>query len=196
MRKRRGELMKLDYRANLTTAQKRTTNIIVDTLFLLLTKKDFNEITVREICRVGLIPHSTFYNYFEDKYDVIRWTFFKEVYKYYPEVDIVMNHYENIDKCADAICDFIDKNKGILSKVAKKNPMNGAYHQIISQCCYEFGLMLAANCTRDKNFDYPYEVVFNNYINGVIEILNQSFYFGKTYTRKQIHNYFKDFFAK
>ena len=196
MRKRRGELMKLDYRANLTTAQKRTTNIIVDTLFLLLTKKDFNEITVREICRVGLIPHSTFYNYFEDKYDVIRWTFFKEVYKYYPEVDIVMNHYANIDKCADAICDFIDKNKGILSKVAKKNPMNGAYHQIISQCCYEFGLMLAANCTRDKNFDYPYEVVFNNYINGVIEILNQSFYFGKTYTRKQIHNYFKDFFAK
>lgn len=196
MRKRRGELMKLDYRANLTTAQKRTTNIIVDTLFLLLTKKDFNEITVREICRVGLIPHSTFYNYFEDKYDVIKWTFFKEVYKYYPEVDIVMNHYENIDKCADAICDFIDKNKGILSKVAKKNPMNGAYHQIISQCCYEFGLMLAANCTRDKNFDYPYEVVFNNYINGVIEILNQSFYFGKTYTRKQIHNYFKDLFAK
>ena len=188
--------MKLDYRANLTTAQKRTTNIIVDTLFLLLTKKDFNEITVREICRVGLIPHSTFYNYFEDKYDLIKWTFFKEVYKYYPEVDIVMNHYENIDKCADAICDFIDKNKGILSKVAKKNPMNGAYHQIISQCCYEFGLMLAANCTRDKNFDYPYEVVFNNYINGVIEILNQSFYFGKIYTRKQIHNYFKDFFAK
>lgn len=188
--------MKLDFRAELTTTQKRTTKIIIDTLFILLTKKDFESITVREICRVGLIPHSTFYNYFEDKYDVLRWAFMREAYNYYPEVDIVMNHYDNIDKCADAICDFMENRKAILTKVASKNPINGAFHQTISQSCYEFGQLLAKNCTRDKNFDYPYEVIFNNYVNGIIEVFNQTFYYRKIYTRKQIHNYFTDLYAK
>ena len=64
--------MKLDYKSALTTSQKRTTNIIVGTFFMLLSKKSFEDITVREICRVSLIPHSTFYNYFDDKYDVFR----------------------------------------------------------------------------------------------------------------------------
>ena len=188
--------MKLDFRAELTMSQKRTTKIIVETMFLLLTKKSFEEITVREICRIGLIPNSTFYNYFEDKYDVLRWAFFKEVYRYYPEVDIVMNHYDNIDKCADAVCDFIEEYKGVLTRVAKKNPINGAFYQIISQCCYDFGLMIAKNCTRDKNFDYPYEVVFSNYVNGVLGVLSQTFYNGNTYSRKQIHTYFTDLYAK
>lgn len=188
--------MKLDFRTDLTTSQKRTTTMVVNAFFALLAKKNFDDITVREICTLSLIPHSTFYNYFEDKYDVLKWALYKKVYEYYPELDTVMNHYENIDKCANALCDFIDEYKIVFSKVANKNPINGTLHQAFRQYAYDIGTVIAENCTRDKNFDVPYEVIFNNYINGIIEVLNQTFYYNKTYSREQIQNYFKDLFAK
>ncbi len=186
--------MKLDYRADLTTSQKRTTNLIVSTFFLLLTKKDFDDITVREICRTSLIPHSTFYNYFDDKYDVFRWAFFRTFREYYPEMDLVMNHYDNIDIASERLCDFMDKYKGILTKIAKHNPRNGSFYQLTYEIAYDIGQILAKNCTRDKNFDFPYEVLFNNYITGFLELFNQTIYEKKTYSRDQIRTYMRNLY--
>ncbi len=188
--------MKLDYRAELTTSQKRTTKIIVSTFFLLLTKKDFDDITVRELCRASLIPHSTFYNYFDDKYDVFRWAFYRTFYEYYPEMDLVMNHYDNIDLASERLCDFIDKYKPLLTKIAAHNPRNGTLMQLTREVATEIGQILAKNCTRDKNFDLPYEVIFNNYITGFLEIFNQCFFEKKSYSREQIHNYMRTIYEK
>lgn len=190
----RGIKMKLDYRAELTTSQKRTTKIIVGTFFLLLSKKSFEDITVREICRVSLIPHSTFYNYFDDKYDVFRWAFFKEFHDYYPEMDLVMNHYDNIDLAAERVCDFMEDHKTLLQKVVAHNPQYGPFYQLVKEVGTEIGQVLAQNCTRDKNFDFPYEILFNNYVNGFLEMFNQTFYQGKTYSREQIRNYMRDLY--
>ena len=186
--------MKLDYRTELSTSQKRTTKLIVGTFFLLLSKKSFEDITVREICRASLIPHSTFYNYFDDKYDVFRWAFYKTFYEYYPEMDLVMNHYDNIDLAAERVCDFMDQHKGMLRKVAAHNPPNGALYQLLKEVATEIGQILAGNCTRDKNFDFPYEVLFGTYINGFLEMFHQTFYQGKTYSREQIRNYMRDLY--
>ena len=188
--------MKLDFRNDLTTSQKRTTKMVSNAFFILLTKKNFDDITVREICRLSLIPHSTFYNYFEDKYDVLRWVFYHTFYGYYPEMDTVMNHYDNIDKASDSLCDFMDEYKSLISKVVVHNPQNGTFHQLIRQCMYEIGSIIAQNCTREKEFDFPYEVIFNNYVNGFLEVFNQTFYNKKTYSREQIRKYMRDLFDK
>lgn len=188
--------MKLDFRAKLTTSQKRTTTMVMNSFFLLLTKKSFEDITVREICTLSMIPHSTFYNYFEDKYDIVKWTVCRKFYELYPEMDTVMNHYDNIEKCADLLYDFIDDNKTLFAKIALKNPQYGDFYKTFRQSSYDVGLMLADNCTRDKNFEMPYEVIFNNYINGFMEVFNQIFYNKKTYTKEQIHNYMRELFAK
>lgn len=187
--------MKLDFRAEMTTSQKRTTKIIVSTFFLLLTKKNFDDISVQEICRASLIPRSTFYNYFDDKYDLFRWAFKRTVYGYYPEMDIKMNHYDNIDKCADLVCDFMDDYRALLLKVAKHNPHNGTLFQLATEVATEMGKILAENCTRDKNFDFPYEVLFNNYITGFLEMFNQTFYEKKNYSRDQIRTYMRTLYG-
>lgn len=188
--------MKLDFRAKLTTSQKRTTTMVVNAFFMLLTKKNFDDITVREVCALSMIPHSTFYNYFEDKYDIVRWKFYSLIYQYYPEMDTVMNHYDNIERSGDLLYDFLEEYRPILVKVAKKNPQNGTLHQTIKECMFEIGAIIAKNCTRDKNFDIPYEIIFNNYINGFLEMFNQTFYNGKTYSREQVRTFMKEFYAK
>ncbi|MBQ1595864.1 MAG: TetR family transcriptional regulator, partial [Clostridia bacterium] len=129
--------MKLDHRAELTTGQKRTTNIIVSAFFLLLSRKNFDNISVQEICRNSLIPRSTFYNYFDDKYDVVRWAFWRTMHELYPDLYKKMNHYDNIDYDAEAIYGFIEKYKTIFRKIAVQNPMYGSLHRLFRECFCE-----------------------------------------------------------
>lgn len=54
----------------LSQTQKRTRKEIILALFDLLESKNFTEITVNEICDQALIHRSTFYRYFNDKFDL------------------------------------------------------------------------------------------------------------------------------
>ena len=40
-------------------------------MFMLLSEKSFEEITVRQLCEAAQYPRATFYNYFDDKYDLL-----------------------------------------------------------------------------------------------------------------------------
>ena len=52
---------------------KRTYALLKDQMFELLTKSSFEKLTLTEICAASMIPRSTFYRYFEDKYDLLRY---------------------------------------------------------------------------------------------------------------------------
>ncbi|MGL5434498.1 MAG: TetR/AcrR family transcriptional regulator [Lachnospiraceae bacterium] len=59
---------------------RRTYLLLQIALFELLTEKPFEKITLTELCGRSLIPRSTFYRYFEDKHDLLRYciqTFFQ-----------------------------------------------------------------------------------------------------------------------
>ncbi len=181
--------MKLDYRGPLTTGQKRTTKIVVNTLFLLLTKNNFDAITVREICKLSLIPHSTFYNYFEDKYDVYKWACFSRFNEIYPNPDASMNHYENIPGMIDPIYDFLDENKTLFRKIARHNPRNETLFNLTRQCLADYTEIVFRHCTSGVDYEVPIEVVFDTYVDGMFSIFVQTIYGGKNYTREQVRNY-------
>ena len=65
--------IKLDLNRKLSRGANRTLKIFSDTLFKLLTEKAFENITVNEICEKASIPRATFYNYFDDKYDLMSY---------------------------------------------------------------------------------------------------------------------------
>jgi|GEM_PF-285631 len=55
-----------------TLKQQRTRQEIIIAMKQLLNKEAFSDITIKKICETALIHHSTFYRYFEDKYDLLR----------------------------------------------------------------------------------------------------------------------------
>ena len=59
----------------LGTGARRTLRLLSDALGELMGKKSFDDITVKEICALSMVPHSTFYTYFEDKFDLLRYMF-------------------------------------------------------------------------------------------------------------------------
>ena len=54
-----------------TSTQKRMIKHINQTVFELLNDYHFDEITVQKICDAAEINRSTFYRYFQDKYDLL-----------------------------------------------------------------------------------------------------------------------------
>lgn len=54
-----------------TSTQKRMIRHICETTFNLLYEQHYDEITVQRICQEADINRSTFYRYFEDKYDLL-----------------------------------------------------------------------------------------------------------------------------
>ena len=52
---------------------KRTYVLLRERMFELLTESSFEKLTLTEIRNASMIPRSTFYRYFEDKYDLLRY---------------------------------------------------------------------------------------------------------------------------
>ena len=58
---------------------RRTYLLLSSSLFALLEEIPFEKITLIQLCEHSLVPRSTFYRYFEDKYDLLYYclqTFF------------------------------------------------------------------------------------------------------------------------
>lgn len=73
--------MKLDARKRNTMAARRTLKILTLALTQLLQVKPFEKISVIDICEKALVPRATFYNYFDDKYDLLQyyWSTLREM---------------------------------------------------------------------------------------------------------------------
>lgn len=65
--------MKRDPDKKLTISARRTLHDLQDVLVDLLENEPLEKITVRELCERAMIPRATFYNYFEDKYDLLQY---------------------------------------------------------------------------------------------------------------------------
>lgn len=63
--------MKYDLTQKLSRGAVRTINAFTGSMFSLLAEKSFESISVNEICIKSGYPRATFYNYFDDKYDLL-----------------------------------------------------------------------------------------------------------------------------
>ncbi len=59
----------------LSIAKERTYVLLRNALFGLMMTKPFEKITLTDICKIAMIPRSTFYRHFEDKYALLHYCF-------------------------------------------------------------------------------------------------------------------------
>ena len=78
--------MKYDLSKKQTQGARRTLRAFSNALVALLEQKPFESIQVNELCQACMIPKSTFYNYFDDKYDLLNYLFQRWEEQIYPEV--------------------------------------------------------------------------------------------------------------
>ena len=108
-----------------------TKQAIMNCLLELLSTKQLDKITVKDICEICEINRNTFYYYFQDIYDVLDAVFQNEAEKSVRDVNEGASFYEEIVRCSQIV--FANKKaifhvyqskkgdilKGYLSKIAE-----------------------------------------------------------------------------
>ena len=100
---------------------RRTYLLLSQALFSLLEENPFEKITLTQLCDASMVPRSTFYRYFEDKYDLLYYclqTFFETVRL---DRDIMYLKDGKGHAFVDKLISVTDQNKDAFTKICRTN---------------------------------------------------------------------------
>ncbi|MCI8889000.1 MAG: TetR family transcriptional regulator [Hungatella sp.] len=100
---------------------RRTYLLLSRSLFALLEDTPFEKISLTQLCDHSMVPRSTFYRYFEDKYDLLYYclqTFFDDADL---DEDVVYLRDGKSKKFVTKLIMVMDKNKEAFRKIWKTN---------------------------------------------------------------------------
>ncbi len=123
--------MKYDLSRTPSRSAKRVLGALSDSLVSILLKKPFEEITVGEICDESGYPRATFYNYFDDKYDLLGFYWYM-VFRQIKLEECVQNDVPtSLFAYFERLYDLLGENKRIIKKLLVNNKRDGYF---ISSC--------------------------------------------------------------
>ncbi len=150
-------------------------------LITLLNKKDFELITVKEICELAEVNRSTFYLHYDNSYDLLKETI-EAVYKdFFSRFSADGNKEINLKEKSDEelflatpkylmpYLEFVEDNRKLFFIMYEKNEMMGAektyekwFKEIFGPILTRFGV---------SQEDQPFIMIF--YLKGIIGIINE-----------------------
>lgn len=139
----------------------KTYKALTDTLFAILNRRNFNSVTVNDLCLEARVSRATFYSHFRDKYDLLKYILGGI------KVDIVKDVYSYDDLERD-INHFVYTNKKLVTNILKEANsetlalMRGFMSSIVE-------LMLKRNTSDETNVHHI--VLFNFLIGGFLNML-------------------------
>lgn len=116
--------MKYDIRKKTTRGALRVLNAFTKAMFQLTARQKFEDVTVNELCEKANYPRSTFYNYFEDKYDLLEycWTVLFEKLRLEEASQFEEDHVLII--YFDRLYDLMNEQDDAVSRILQHNPLN------------------------------------------------------------------------
>ena len=99
---------------------RRTYLLLMKALLDLLAEMPFEKISLTDICRVSMVSRSTFYRYFEDKYDLVNWYFQSGITRFLVE----LSAYSNWNALLAALETYFLENKVFYCNALAYNGQN------------------------------------------------------------------------
>lgn len=105
-----------------STSARRTYTLLRVALFEQLASAPFERITLTDLCSASLVPRSTFYRYFEDKYDLLQFCLLTLVEELGLTDDVIfMRSSESLRSFLHILIDHINENLRIYQKIYAAN---------------------------------------------------------------------------
>ncbi|MCR5640913.1 MAG: TetR/AcrR family transcriptional regulator [Lachnospiraceae bacterium] len=121
--------MKLTEKRKKSLTAKRTIKIFMESLCGLMMEKPFDKVTVSDICETSMIPRATFYNYFEDKYDLLN-TYCEEFVKRPSRVVLAEEPSDFSCRSLQKILMVVDEEHEFLQRIAQLNEHGVVFQQM------------------------------------------------------------------
>lgn len=181
--------MKYDLTKKLTIGASRTLISLQKAMLTLLSEKSFEEIAVQELCEKSMLPRATFYNYFDDKYDLLDY-YLLTIHK---QIEIgcqdVEGCQERLKVLMENCIDFFDQNIEIIQNILKNNHpdqyfINQIRFYLITNMVNAFN-----SCPNPYPYKVPKEMEARLYSEAVLIILEWKYLDKKECSKEQAKEY-------
>jgi Transcriptional regulator len=180
--------MKYDLSKKPTRFAERTLADFSESLMRLLEENALESITVNELCDTCNYPRATFYNYFDDIYDLLNYCW------YCMERDISTFDYREIEPgeriydIFGRIYDYFTNWQERLEKVMKHNTINGAFASSCSRYVRKRISDLMKASRDETDYGLPFEMMAEHYGNTFQLVLEWSFLRSKSLSKEDAVN--------
>ena len=150
----------------------KTNTLLSNALIELLKEKSFENIKLNEICNKALVHKTTFYNHFQDKYDLL----------YYVVKNMQKNMEMNIDNNKDIIDYYLElaksyiknikENKVFYNSILKSN-QNGLCMDIFYNLCIDS--VQKKIKSGENNLHIPSNYIAKYYVSAVFSLITEWF---------------------
>lgn len=181
--------MKYDLSKKPTRGAQRTLEAFSKTMFNLLAKKSFEAISVNEICEISNFPRATFYNYFDDKYDLLNYCWHllsSQIYVNEPPDSAQENILSTL---FDRTYYLLSSHNELLKDILKNNPSNSSLINHFSSYLKRVIQTVFREYLDFSNKDMPLELVFDHFSNTVMLILEAIFLKRQPISLEEAHKY-------
>lgn len=183
--------MKYDLSKPITNSAGRTLAAFSGALFHLLRVKSFEEISAGEICLEARFPRSTFYNYFDDKYDLLNYCWIalsEEIglgdYRHGEENEMLYIYFDRIYDYTQARLDVID---AILSHNSEVGYMFSSFHSFLNR---EMRTIFK-DCPEASRMNIPNELLADHYSNTLFLVWEWTARKKGGFLKEKAHSYLK-----
>ena len=145
------------------------------TLFWTLKTKPLEKITINELCKEANYPRATFYNYFDDIYDLLDYCW-KRIAR-----DMVIDDYATLDpdkrmdilfdRCYDYLAGYRDN----VEKIMEHNSDEGQFAESLRKTIKQQIYTILINCPPSKKYQLSYEQMAEHFANTIQMILSWCF---------------------
>lgn len=167
--------MKIDLSGKTGRFARRTLSEFSKKMILLLTDMPLEEISVRKLCDICNYPRSTFYNYFDDIYDLMDYCWIVIV------KDMNLEQYMKIpaeDRTKEIflmLYDYLDGYRPQIHKILSKNSLNGRCMSSLRLFMREQIKDIVSRCPYTKDFPLRKDVMVDYYAVTIEMLLEKCF---------------------
>ncbi|WP_461214305.1 TetR/AcrR family transcriptional regulator [Lacticaseibacillus sp. GG6-2] len=167
--------MKYDPHQKLNRNTQRTLKAFSEAMFSLLGEKNFDKITVNEVCTRCDYPRATFYNYFDDKYDLVSYCWYQLGKDSHLDLAQVHPTNEALLAVFDELYRLFATHRELLKNVVAHNPIDGPLvNDFMTHFTREMTAIFSNNLTA-RNAHTPLPLVAQYYSNTVLLVLEWVF---------------------
>lgn len=179
--------MKYDLSRTPSRGAAHTLESFSDAMFELLRKKPFEKITINEVCTLAGFPRATFYNYFDDKYDLVNYCWI--VVFNLISLDSVTPTADGAElyQYFDHIYDFLNQNARHTKDVFAHNPPEGYLHQSLISFVHKTVRELCLASEKTSHYQIPLEVLAANYTSTFFIIFDWWFFRQNSLSKEEGH---------
>lgn len=183
------DAMKFDPNAAHSRFAERALAAFSTTMMELLATKSFESIAVNEICAVANYPRATFYNYFDDKYDLLNycWSLMRD--------EIRLDDYKQMEsdrrtmELFDRMYDYLDANERQLRSILRLNSFDSELIASFRRYTKEQISDIMEFDANTEQFTVPLRIIAEHYCNTLMLILEWSFLHDGGMPKEQAHAY-------